>query len=85
MTPDEIIKQCDLNIKTMGANARIHLILPGTLGQPLARRLCEGGPMGEAYTETAGGKRLLVVFSAAEVKTYLEEKEHGNITGRIRS
>lgn len=82
MTPEEIIKQCDLNIKTVSAGAKVHLTLPGRWGVTDTRRLCKGGPVGVIYADIADGKRILVVFSAAEVKTYLEEARQGNAINR---
>lgn len=80
MTPDEIIEQCDKNIKVMGAGAKVHLSEPGRWGATDTRRFCRQGPVGVIHAETADGKRILVVYSAAEVKTYLEEKKHANVT-----
>lgn len=82
MTPDEIIKQCDSNIKVMGASAKVHLVLPGRATPTHRKVLCRGGPVGIIHAEMADDKRLLVVFSAAEVKTYLEEARQSNATNR---
>lgn len=74
MTPEEVIKHCDLQIKLLGARAKVFLKISGKWKGRNSRLLCKGGPTGQVHADLVDGKHILVAFSAAEVKTYLEQQ-----------
>jgi hypothetical protein len=80
MMLDEVIKQCEQEIKLSGPSATLVLRKRRELMDSGKCFLCKEGPRGEILIELADGRDILVAFSAAEVKTYLEEKKHANVT-----
>lgn len=82
MTPTEAIEHCDSQIKLLGAGAKVFLKMFGGWRATDTRRLGQDGPIGQIHAELWDGKHILVAFSAAEVKTYLEGARQGNAIDR---
>lgn len=72
MKPEEIIQQCDEQIRRWGHGAKVSFVVRGRWGKRNTKRLWPGGPVGEILAEV-DENRLLVAFSASEVKQAVEE------------
>lgn len=72
MTPQEIIKNCDVQIGISGGKADVLLLIPGKWGKINRRKLCKlkGAPVGEIVCDNFG-KGLHVMFNATEVKNFI--------------
>lgn len=72
MTPQEIIKNCDVQIDISGEKADVLLLIPGKWGKTNRRKLCKlkGAPVGEIVCDNFG-KGLHVMFNAIEVKKFI--------------
>lgn len=82
---DELKGRCLGAIKRHGALAEVALIFPGKSEKLNKRSLCPGGPWGRIFAQTHDGKKMIVMFSAAETLTKLEETRNDIITGRFGS
>lgn len=86
MTPKQgvrlykIIDDCHDAIRRQGAHAQIVVLTPGTRREKSTRRLCAQGPQGKICGETHDGKKILVLFRAAELNTSMEVIRNANFT-----
>lgn len=86
MTPKQgvrlqrIINSCHDEIKRKGAHARMVIWMPGTWRERRTRRLCAQGPQGVICGRTHSGKKILVLFKAAELLTSMEVIRNANFT-----
>ena len=72
MAPQEIIKNCDVQIDISGEKTDVMLLIPGKWGKTNKRKLCKlkGAPVGEIVCDNFG-KGLHVMFNATEVKNFI--------------
>lgn len=79
---NEIVEDCERAIGRDGGLAEVVLAVPGKRDKNTHKRLFPKGPKGKIIAQTFDGRKLIVVFVAAEVKTKLEEIRNGIITSR---
>jgi len=80
MALNRIIGECHMRIIKAGAHARVVLRMPGSWGNRRTRRYSRNGPHGKICAQTHDGKKILVMFPAAELTTSLQEARDARIT-----
>ena len=73
----KIIDSCRDAIRRKGAHAMITIRMPGTRNKCTTRRMAANGPRGAIIAHTVSGKRVFVMFAAAELLTGLEVIRNG--------
>lgn len=73
MTKEALLIICQDQIKVLGDQANVSLLMPGKWGKRSFRRLCPGGPIGNIVSDNFNGPGIIVLFNAREVKDYLSD------------